>query len=90
MSSEKVKKWRHETKKRIIESMGGKCQICGYNKCDSALDLHHINPEEKEISLASIRANPKSWSLIVAELRKCVLICANCHREEHHLSATDI
>ena len=83
MSSEKIKKWRHETKKRIIESMGGKCQICGYNKCNSALDLHHIKPEEKEISLGAIRANPKSWNTVIVELRKCVLICANCHREVH-------
>lgn len=81
--SDRVKKWRQTTKKRIIDSMGGQCQICGYNKCESALALHHINPEEKEISMGSIRANPRNWLSIVLELRKCVLLCHNCHSEVH-------
>lgn len=78
-----VKQWRKSTKERIIQSMGGKCQICNYDKCDEALELHHINPEEKEFGLGAIRANPISWSKIVVELRKCILLCANCHRELH-------
>jgi hypothetical protein len=81
MSSQKVKDWRVRTKARIVEAMGGKCNICGYNKCEKALELHHLNPAEKKFSLASIRGNPKSWSTIVEELKKCVLLCANCHRE---------
>lgn len=82
-ASKKVKEWRRRTKERIIESLGGKCAICGYNKCSNVFDIHHLNPKDKEFSLASIRANPKSWNSIVEELRKCVLLCANCHREVH-------
>jgi len=81
MSSQKVKDWRIRTKARIIESMGGKCNLCGYNRCNTALELHHIDPSKKEISFGSIRANPRSWEKIVEELKKCVLLCANCHRE---------
>jgi hypothetical protein len=81
--SEYVKKWRRNAKKRIIDSMGGCCQICGYNRCDASLSLHHINPEEKEISIAKIRASPRSWARIVYELKKCVLVCNNCHGELH-------
>lgn len=81
--SEAVKRWRQNSKERIIESMGGKCAICGYNKRGGAFDIHHIDPNEKEISFGSIRANPQSWNKIVEELRKCVLLCANCHREVH-------
>jgi hypothetical protein len=84
MSKEAVKLWRKRTKERIIKAMGGACVCCGYNKCDDCLDLHHINPKEKDISFGGIRANPKNWSLIVKELRKCVLVCANCHREIHN------
>jgi len=80
-NSQYVKDWRKKTKLRIIKAMGGKCQICGYDKCPEAFDLHHLDPNEKEISLSSIRANPKAWATIVKELRKCVLLCANCHRE---------
>jgi len=82
-NSEAVKKWRKATKNRIIESMGGKCTQCGYNDCPEAMDLHHLDPKEKELSFGKIRANPKSWDKIVLELKKCVLLCANCHREYH-------
>jgi hypothetical protein len=82
-NSEAVKKWRHKCKLRIVESMGGKCQCCGYDKCTQALDLHHLDPTEKEMGLGGIRANPKSWESIVQELRKCVLLCNRCHQEVH-------
>lgn len=81
--SDNVKAWRKRTKKRIILAMGGSCQICGYNKCESSLSLHHIIPNEKEISFGAIRANPRSWVRIVSELKKCILLCNNCHSEVH-------
>jgi hypothetical protein len=80
-TSEAVKSWRKRTKIRIVESMGGKCYVCGYNKCVGALDLHHIDPSTKLFSLGGLRANPRAWTQIVDELRKCILVCANCHRE---------
>ena len=81
--SEKVKRWRFSCKERIITAMGGKCCICGYNKCQASLALHHLDPTQKDIGLGAIRANPKSWETIVQELRKCVLVCNNCHGEVH-------
>lgn len=83
-SSEGVKKWRNTTKARIVEAMGGGCVICGYNKCHGALATHHLDPSQKDFTLSRIRANIKSWALIVNELKKCVLICHNCHNEVHH------
>lgn len=83
-SSEHVKKWRQVTKERIIKSMGGKCGICGYDKCTASLSLHHINPKEKEMSFGAIRGNPIAWKHIVVELRKCILLCNNCHGEVHY------
>ena len=50
-SSEAVKKWRRNTKLKLITCMGSKCQICGYNKSQNALEFHHIDPEEKDFSL---------------------------------------
>lgn len=63
--------------------MGEKCVCCGYRKCTDALDLHHLNPEEKEFSFGAMRAVARSWNKSVVELRKCVLICKNCHAEVH-------
>ena len=82
-SSEAVKKWRRNTKLKLITCMGSKCQICGYNKSQNALEFHHINPEEKDFSLSNTRANPKNWSSIIKELQKCILLCSNCHKEVH-------
>lgn len=45
-----------------------------------ALDLHHIDPEEKEYT---IREHLKSFEKMLPELNKCELVCANCHREIH-------
>ena len=82
-SSEKVKTWRKRTKSRIIEAMGGKCVCCGYDKCHRALDLHHLDREEKHFGFSQIRANARKWIVIVDELRKCVLVCNRCHAEIH-------
>lgn len=81
--SDRVKKWRKNTKARLVKAMGGKCVICGYCKCENALDFHHLNPLEKDFSFGAIRANIKNWLEIVQEIKKCVLLCANCHREIH-------
>lgn len=82
--SDAVKRWRKRIKIKIVESMGGCCQICGYNRCNWALELHHINPNEKDFSFGSIIARPKKINILVVELRKCILLCSNCHREIHN------
>jgi hypothetical protein len=82
-NSDAVRRWRANTKMRMVESMGGKCQCCGYNVCANSLAFHHINPLEKEHSFGDMRADPSRWKIIVAELRKCILVCNNCHGEIH-------
>lgn len=82
-SVEAVTKWRNVTKDRMVAAMGGSCAICGYNKCNRALDFHHVDASTKDFGFATVRANPTSWKLIVEELRKCVCLCKNCHMEVH-------
>ncbi len=50
---ENVKNHRKEVKRRIIYVLGGKCQCCGYDKCEEALEVHHLNPDEKELTFSS-------------------------------------
>jgi hypothetical protein len=72
---------RARLKARMVEYKGGKCEVCGYNKCMKALQFHHIDRAEKEINLsASLAANHK-WEKVQQELDKCQLLCANCHHE---------
>jgi len=79
-----VKAWRRATKERMVASMGGKCQCCGYDRCVESMDFHHLDPSTKEMPLGDARANPTVWPKIVAELRKCILVCRNCHGELHY------
>lgn len=50
MSYENVKNSRNQRKLDMVYVMGEKCQLCGYNKDIHALEFHHINPKEKELS----------------------------------------
>ena len=60
-----------------------KCSVCGYNKCPEALEFHHKNPEEKTFNINRINLSCKSMDECIAESKKCLLLCANCHRELH-------
>lgn len=81
--AERVRRWRQNTKRRMIEAMGGECCVCGYNKCDSSLAFHHLDPSKKDFGFGAVRANPRNWNELVSELRKCILVCHNCHNEIH-------
>lgn len=72
---------RHRARKeQYIAYKGGSCERCGYSKSLTALEFHHTDPEGKDFGL-STRALP--WGKAKAELDKCLLLCSNCHREEH-------
>ena len=63
-----------------IDTLGGICTRCGYDKYYGALDCHHKDPSKKMFNLCGNGATQK-WSIIEKELDKCVLLCATCHRE---------
>jgi len=56
--------------------------ICGYSKYAGALDFHHLDEKNKSFDL-STRGLTRSWVKTKAETDKCILVCANCHRELH-------
>ena len=59
------------------------CKKCG-EKRFYLFDFHHRNPEEKDYTISDhSRAN---FETIKAEIEKCDVLCANCHREWHYLS----
>lgn len=74
-----------EEKRKIIKEMFGEsCAICGYSKCFAALEFHHVNPSDKENTPAKLINNFSSIERMIRELEKCIMVCANCHREIHH------
>ncbi|MDP1709789.1 MAG: HNH endonuclease signature motif containing protein [Candidatus Komeilibacteria bacterium] len=77
-----VSKRRKKLKRLVIEYKGGKCQLCGYSRCPNAFDLHHIDEKQKDFSLSKDGLT-RSWERTKKEADKCILVCANCHRELH-------
>lgn len=66
----------------LVQYKGGKCEICGYNRCIAALDFHHRNPNEKDPNWRNMRRwNPER---VKREVNKCQLVCRNCHSEIHY------
>ena len=72
---------RRSMKIQAIKLLGGKCSICGYDRCVDALEFHHENPEEKQFKIGS--GNTISWKEYKIEVLKCKLVCSNCHKEIH-------
>jgi len=77
-----VKSRRKLLRHKARQYKGGKRMLCGYNRCEDALDFHHIDSSKKSFGL-SAKGTTRSWEKIRVEIDKCVLICANCHREIH-------
>lgn len=71
---------QQKKRKFAIDYYGGKCSICGYDKCQGALEFHHLK-DKAEMPSYIIRR--WSWEKTKEELDKCLLVCANCHREIH-------
>lgn len=77
---ERVSRCRRNVKRVLIEEAGGKCLICGYDRCQQALQFHHLDPSKKEFDLGRIGV-ARSLASARTEARKCVLLCGNCHGE---------
>jgi hypothetical protein len=80
-NSKAVHRWRQSVRQAIVASLGGECCICGYNRCIRSLAAHHVDPEAKDFNIS--QAKCIAWEKTVIELRKCVLLCHNCHGEVH-------
>lgn len=65
---------------KIKQYLGGKCIRCGYDKCIKALEFHHIDPSKKDFTISN-----DQFRLLdaVEEIKKCILVCSNCHKEFH-------
>jgi ribosomal protein L44E len=74
------KKRRLRRKANLVTAAGGRCIDCGYATCVGALDFHHRDPATKDFSVGHFDG---SLERLLAEVAKCDLLCANCHRTRH-------
>ena len=77
-----VHKRRKKIRQMAVEYKGGKCERCGYDRCIEALEFHHKDPTQKDFGISS-KGYTRSWKRVCEELDKCIMFCANCHRELH-------
>jgi transcriptional regulator len=88
--SEKVKQsyrtWRNKNRKKSIrqlkEEAGGKCLVCGYDRCFRNLTFHHRDPSKKSGTIAEM-VYSHSKTAAAKEVKKCILLCCRCHGEVH-------
>lgn len=72
---------RRNVTRILKEEHGARCGVCGYDRCLAALDFHHRDPTKKELGIGT--GNTPGIARLRLEARKCLLVCANCHREIH-------
>ena len=73
---------RQNIKLKLIKELGGVCSACKKEYHYAAFDFHHLNPKLKSFSITDKIQNT-SYDKLLEEAKKCILLCANCHRIEH-------
>lgn len=71
---------RYDKKLKLLAKLGGKCAHCGYDKCPAALEFHHLDPSQKDFGVSDTF---RDFAKLEKEVDKCIVLCANCHAEEH-------
>ena len=69
-----------DAKKAVMEYFGNECKRCGYEGLPQQMDVDHLNPKEKKISLSTSTLAHTTPEDILKEVVKCQMVCANCHR----------
>lgn len=72
----KLQEWFTEFKSTL------KCSICGESR-HWVLDFHHTDPSIKDGNIANM-LNTSSKEKILDEVKKCIVLCSNCHRDLHY------
>lgn len=72
-----------------INSLKTPCVFCGESD-PVCIDWHHIDPSQKEFAISFIKGKSKERTL--EEMKKCICVCASCHRKLHagHISLEQI
>ena len=72
-----------ERNRRFVTEQKICCQECGDTR-PYVLDFHHEDGADKEFNISRMITDGLALSKIEQEIKKCVVLCSNCHREHHH------
>ncbi len=73
---------RRLLKARAVDALGGRCEGCGTEHVSSIFEFHHRDGKTKDFGISE-DGILRRWEDTARELEKCMLLCANCHREVH-------
>jgi hypothetical protein len=69
-----------ELQKRVADYLSTRsCVDCGESD-PLVLDFDHIDPATKRSTIHNLVSRALSWARVLAELERCHVRCANCHR----------
>lgn len=71
---------RYRIKEAAVKLLGGRCIECGFVGPHVCFDFHHTSGV-KDFTIGDV--GNKAWKVIKKELKKCILLCSNCHRLKH-------
>lgn len=74
---QKINEWYQNQKKNLC------CIICGESH-PACLVFHHRDKQKKEANIFSLVHGGASLQRIKNEIKKCDILCANCHRKHHY------
>ena len=77
------RQWALREKQKAVDYKGGKCEICGYDRCLACLDFHHKDPTQKNGYGIGVLKHHWTFEKNKSEIDKCILLCVRCHREIH-------
>lgn len=80
----RIKCLRITRKYYLANLLGGACVYCGYNANLASLTFHHVHADEKHLEINGATLSDTPISLLKAEIKKCVLLCQNCHNAMHN------
>src|SRR5688500_5375299 len=84
---EATKKRRNKMRRQFKQRTDDIKQRFGCRMCGEAdvvcLDFHHLDPNQKDFDIAAAMSAKWAWETVLAEIRKCACLCANCHRKVH-------
>lgn len=92
------KKWYQKNKEKTLKQVADrkkqiyqiyyqykatlKCEQCGENH-PATLQFHHIDPNSKTDEIGAMVGRGLAWDTILEEIKKCQVLCANCHAKLH-------
>ena len=82
-NSEDVVNFIRRRKANLRKVFHSQCCLCNFSEVQEALEFHHVNPETKSFGLGGSQNQTKALNLQLEEMKKCILVCANCHRGIH-------